>query len=404
MIKRNPYQKLDARPRTQRGRRAPGLRLRWMVAGALAVLPAALTAQEAVPLTEASCPRCRLELQRIVELGDAQGPGRLDPTLASWAADSRGRILLASGWQVPVRVFGADGRFAGTIQPTLPGDTLPLSIGLVAVTAGDTVHLVDDLRGLHLVLGPEGNVARTHTPTPLRPASMRLLLPGGGAVGTGTVATRDNVGFPLHLLAPDGAVVRSFGADLAEDVPGQSMDLRKLALAGQGAVWAGHLTGYRMERWSLEGVRQAALVREVPWFPSYTDMRWRPGQAPHPILMALRQDAAGRLWTVVRVADERWRDARPLVADTALARRNPAAQYDPEELYDTMVEVMDPACGRVLLSRRFPGLIAGFLDDGRMISWSDRPGGHPRLTVWRVDAALGGAPACAADRNRPLSQ
>jgi hypothetical protein len=372
----------------------------WRVAGALAVLPAALAGQE-VRLEEASCPGCRLELHRVVEMGDARGPGRLDRTLASWAADSRGRILLASGWQVPVRVFGADGRFAGTIQPALPGDTVPLSIGLVAVTAGDTVHLVDDLRGLHLVLDPDGNLARTHTPTPLRPASMRLLLPGGRAVGTGTVATRDNVGYPLHLLGPDGAVLRSFGADLAADIPGQTMDLRKLALAGPGAVWAGHLTRYGMERWTLEGERKAALVRDVPWFAPYTSMRWQPDQAPNPLLMALRQDAAGRLWTVVRVADERWRDARPLVADTLLALRNPAAQYDPEALYDTVVEVIDPACGRVLLSRRFPGLIAGFLDDGRMISWSDRPGSHPRLTVWRVDAAFHGAPACAAESDRP---
>ncbi|HYW11677.1 MAG TPA: hypothetical protein VE871_06950 [Longimicrobium sp.] len=374
-----------------------------MAVGALVVLPATLAGQD-VRLEEASCPGCRLELHRVVELGDAQGPGRLDQTLASWAADSRGRILLASGWQVPVRVFGADGRFTGTLQPALPGDTLPLSIGLVTVTAGDTAHLVDDLRGLHLVLGPDGNVVRMHTPTPLRPASMRLLLGGGRAVGTGTVATRDNVGFPLHLLGPDGAVLRSFGADLAADIPGHSMDLRKLALAGPAAVWAGHLTGYRIERWSLEGERQAAFVRDVPWFQPYTDMRWRPDQAPHPILMALRQDAGGRLWSVVRVADERWQGARPVIADTLLARRNPAAQYDPEELFDTMVEVIDPACGRVLLSRRFPGLIAGFLDDGRMVSWSDRPGGHPRLTVWRVDAAFDGAPACAAGSERPLSQ
>ncbi|WP_420127233.1 hypothetical protein [Longimicrobium sp.] len=386
-----------------RGQRGPGVLARWMVVAALAAAPAPLAPQE-VRLEEVNCPGCRLELHRVVELGDAQGPGRLDQTLASWAADSRGRILLASGWQVPVRVFGADGRFAGTIQPTLPGDTLPLSIGLVAVTAGDTVNLVDDLRGLHLVLHADGNLVRTHTPTPLRPASMRLLLPGGRAVGTGTVATRDNVGYPLHLLGPDGAVLRSFGADVAEDVPGQSMDLRKLALAGPDAVWAGHLTRFGIERWTLDGERQAALVRDVPWFAPYTDMRWRPDQAPHPILMALRQDAAGRLWSVVRVADERWRDARPLIADTLLARRNPAAQYDPEELYDTMVEVIDPACGRVLLSRRFPGLIAGFLDDGRMVSWSDRPGAHPRLTVWRVDAAFDGAPACAVGGERPLSQ
>lgn len=366
------------------------------MAVALAALSVPLAAQDSVALAEASCPGCRLELRRVMEIGNAQGAGRLDQTLASWAADSRGRILLASGWQVPVRVFGADGRFAETIQPAIPGDTLPLSIGLVAVTAGDTINLVDDLRGLHLVLDPDGNLVRTQRPTPLRPASMRLLLPDGRAVGTGTVATRDNVGFPLHLLAPDGAVLRSFGTDRPEDAPGQSLDLRKLAMAGPDAVWAGNLTRYRIERWSLEGVRQAALVRDVPWFQPYTDMRWRPGQEPHPILMAMRRDAAGRLWTVVRVADRRWRDARPVITDTLLARRNPAAQYDPEELFDTMVEVIDPACGRVLLSRRFPGLVAGFLDDGRMISWSDRPGAYPHVTVWRIDAALDGAPACAA--------
>jgi len=403
MIRKNRYQTAGDSSSIRGRQHAPGLRVRWMVAGALAAVPAALAGQD-VRLEEASCPGCRLELHRLVEIGDAQGPGRLDQSLASWAADSRGRILLASGWGSPVRVFAADGRFSRTLEPVLPGDTLPLAIGLVAVSPGDTVHLVDDLRGLHLVLDPDGNVVRTHAPTPLRPASMRLLLPGGGAVGTGTVPTRDNVGYPLHLLAPDGAVVRSFGSDRPEDVPGQSIDLRKLSLAGPAAVWAGHLTRYRVERWSLDGARQAAFVRDVPWFQPYTDMRWRPDQAPHPILMALRQDAGGRLWTVVRVADARWRDARPVVADTLLARRNPAGQYDPEDLYDTVVEVIDPACGRVLVSRRYPVLIAGFLDGGRMISWSDRPGAHPRLTVWRVDADFAGAPPCSAGDDRPPSR
>jgi hypothetical protein len=373
--------------------------LRWLAVAVIAAAPGALAGQD-TGLADVPCAGCRLELRKVVEIGDAAGPGRLDRTLASWAADSRGRILLASGWEVPVRVFEADGRFAGTLRPEAPGDTLPLSIGLVSVSPGDTVHLVDDLRGLHLVLDPAGRVVRRHTPTPLRPASMRLLLPGGGAVGTGSVPTRENVGYPLHLLAPDGAVVRSFGADVPEDVPGRSMDLRKLARAGDDAVWAGHLTRYRIERWSLGGARQAALVREVPWFPAYTSMRWVPGEAPHPILMALREDAEGRLWSVVRVADARLRDARPVVADSA--RRDPAAPYDPEELYDTMVEVIDPTCGRVLLSRRFPGLLAGFLGGDRMISWSDRPGGHPRVTVWRIDAALDGASACARpDAPRP---
>ena len=335
------------------------------------------------------CRACRITLEREVVVGDSAGPGRLARSLLAMARDGRGRLLLASGAEQAVRVYGADGRFLRTLGDSAAGDTLAPVIGLVAVGGGDTVHLVDDLNGRHTVLTPDFAVARVRPTSPfVRVSGLSLLLPDDALVATGTVPTRDAAGYPLHVVDGSGAVLRSFGADAPELAPGAEIDLRKLAHAGPGRFWAAHLTRYAVERWTLDGRRDLALERRAPWFRPYTRIHRRAGEAPKPMVTAVRQDAAGRLWTVVRVADPRWRAARPVAVPDALRRRDPAAPYAVADLYDSVVEVFDPMCGRLLASRRWPGLIAGFLDDEHVAEWRVRGAAPPRLGVWRIGLAL----------------
>ncbi len=336
-----------------------------------------------------ACAECRLVLHPVLELGDSAGDGRLDRTLASWARDSRGRIYLAGGSFGRVRVFDAEGRFLRTLADSAAGDASAPAIGLVVVAEGDTVHLLDDLHGERRILGPDfREVRRLPTSEHLRASALMLMLPGGDLVAPGTVPTRDAVGYPLHRVDVGGEVRASFGSDAPRFGPGGDPDLRKLARTPDG-VWAGFLQRYRIERWTLEGRRERTLVREAPWFEPYTRVRPGPGEPPRPTLMALREDAEGRLWTLVRVADPAWERATVYPVDTALARRNPTAQHDLAELYDTVVEVFDGRCGTLLLSERVPMLLAGFLDDDHLLEWRVRGvAAPPRLGVWRVEPNL----------------
>ena len=338
---------------------------------------------------QAPCEDC-LRVRRELRVGDDAGPGRLDRGLASWARDSRGRIYVSGGAFGKLRVFGSNGRFLRVLPEKAASDTAEWVPGLVAVTPGDTIHLVDDLSGQHQVLGPDLRMVRTRTVSPfLRASAMMLVLPGDTLLGSGTVPTRDAIGFPLHWLAPDGEVVRSFGTDAPDVSPGAPPPLRKLATADGGRFWAGELTRYRLERWSADGQRDAVIERDAAWFPAYTQLGQQRGEAPKPLLMAVRQDSAGRLWTVVRVADPRWREARPAAVDTSLARRSPLAPYDLNQIYDTVVEVFEPGCTRPAASQRFPQLFAGFLDDRHLVEWRVLNANAPaRLGVWRIETHI----------------
>lgn len=354
-----------------------------------AALAAPAAAQTADPVRIAgdggACAACRVTVEKAREMGDAAGPGRLDRTLSSWARDGRGRTYVASGWEGPVRVFGPDGRFLRTLGESEPGDTVRRAIGHVSIAAGDTVHLLDEANSLRHVFTPDHRRARTEPVTPhLRASGFSLPLPGGRLAFAGTVPTRDAVGLPLHVMEADGTVSASFGSDAPELVPGGAPDVRRLAAAGAGALWAGHLTAYRVERWTLDGRREVAIERDASWFAPYTRTRWEPGEPPHPMLMAVRQDAAGRLWTLVRVADADWARAPRQPVDSAVAAAAPLLQYDLNDLYDTRIEVIDPRCGTLLVSHRVPVLLGGFLDDEHLLEWHLSGDAPPRLGVWRV--------------------
>lgn len=332
-----------------------------------------------------TCAGCRITLEKTVEMGDSAGPGRLDRALSSWARDSRGRFYVASGWDGPVRVFGADGSFLRTLGDSAAADTVRPVIGFVAVAAGDTVHLLDDLSSVHHVLDGALRPVRTTAISPhLRASAFSVLLPDGRIAFSGTVPTRDAIGYPLHLMDAAGSVAASLGSDEPALRPGGAPDVRRIARAGADALWSGELTRYAVERWTLDGRRTAAFVREAPWFAPYTSTRWTPAEPPHPMLMAVRQDAQGRLWTLVRVADPAWGQARPVMADSVLAARAPLLLYDLNDLYDAVVEVIDPACGTLLHAQRFPVLLGGFLDDEHLLEWHLSGAAPPRLGVWRA--------------------
>ncbi|MEW5927478.1 MAG: hypothetical protein AB1941_08335 [Gemmatimonadota bacterium] len=331
-----------------------------------------------------------MTVRKVRELGDASGPGRLDPALYSAATDSRGNVLVASGLRRPVSVFGPDGRFLRTLGDSVAADSLAPVFRLATVGRGDTVHLVDDRNLRRLVLGPDFHPVRSVATSPFALNSgMALLLPDDGMLLTGIIRTRENIGYPLHLAGRGGEIVRSFGTDAPEDTPESEINYRRLAHAGPGRAWSGHMTRYVLERWTLDGRRELRIERDAPWFAPYADVRrLSPADPPRPMLMAVRQDAAGRLWTVVRVADPQWRRTVPSRSDTA--SRAPLTRPDTglDDLYDTVVEVFDPACGRLLASERLPAFMIGFLDDEHLLEWRVNGAAPPRLGVWRVGLNL----------------
>lgn len=95
-------------------------------------------------------------------------------------------------------------------------------------------------------------------------------------------------------------------------------------------------------------------------------------------------DAHGRIWTAVLVPDPRWRAAEaapPSGREGRAARALPASEWG--KYLDTILEVIDPATARVIVSQRFPGVMGGFTRDGLLTEFRDIEDGLLQAAVSR---------------------
>lgn len=201
---------------------------------------------------------------------------------------------------------------------------------------------------------------------------------------------RHDFGVPLFRLLPTGE------REALSEVPGPlsrhqaRLLMRVLAPAAAGGFWAGHLDRYRLERFDESGQIVTALERSPPWFPSGDGSvpMVEPDSPPKATLMALVEDRRFRLWVFTAVPDRRFRRA-VREADGPRSPDRAAWRIADDDLYfDTVVDVIDPAAGRLLASARIDQAVAFALSgegDGVIAAGIKRlESGHQRLVLLRI--------------------
>jgi hypothetical protein len=341
----------------------------------------------AVPVSPvaADCRSCGVELNRVVAL---RGTLRWRAGAAtSVQRDARGRYYVATqSMRSSVLVFSPQGRPLRALgrQGTARGEfgwASALSIG-----PADSLHVLDVLLRRITVFAPDFAVARLDT-LPGEYLWDHAILPDGRRLLNLYVATPEAAGMPLHLLASDGSITRSLGEPRGEvvrrDLRGSTA--RRLASSGGGRVWSARINAYLIEQWNLDGTLLRALFRQPEWFAS-----WRrsvpigPDSPPTTELIAIREDAAGLLWVLIRVADANWR------ASLQRYETGEGSFWEPGTLdgaYDTYVEVIDPTRQLVVASQRLPIALAGFLNNGLAFS-EEVVAGRTQVVVWRLRAVV----------------
>lgn len=163
---------------------------------------------------------------------------------------------------------------------------------------------------------------------------------------------------------------------------------RELAPADNGRFWAAHPNRYWIEEWELEGIRRR-IVRDAAWFPSHPGgFGFSPDEPPKPMLVDLQVDSRGRLWVLATVADQNWRTALVGLPDEA---HGGEVRYVPEDIndyLDTVVEVIDPDSGQLLLSSRFDAFLR--FSGPKHVYSVGGPEGRARLYVGRLEVDAGG--------------
>jgi hypothetical protein len=288
--------------------------------------------------------------------------------------DSRGRIFVTYPDRRMPQVFDASGKFVGdlTREGRGPGEvTRPTH---VRVGRGDTLYVFE--RTGVLVLSPAfGHVRRVGIPGG---ASDAAVLATGEVVINALLPTRQFAGGNLHAFRPDGTHEASFGPppDSLAATP-----FHAIAPGRHEGVWSVPAGTYRITRFDVNGRTIQELTRTAEWFVQ------REPEEPRALVIAIREDSDGRLWVASRVKRDDWRRHKPAGVADGEGRLSSAGLH---ELFDTMLEIVDPAAGRLIVAQRVPGLLVGLFEHGHLALYSEDSEGTPRLAVIRAhpDPAL----------------
>ncbi len=357
----------------------------------LGTLAAPLNAQDSVVVVPdaPSCATCSLTVSAVVELGDREGPGIVAQLNAPYAL---ARVVRSDDGDYYVPGYLGDGRLLrfsgdGVFQEAIgrrgegPGEyDLPV---LVAGSVDDLTIL--DVLSSRLTTIRGGEVA-TWT-VPLRFDGLDVF-PDGRQVYNALSPEPDRIGHVLHVYDPAGRRITSSlgdeGVRTARMDPGITELRRRVAVAADGNIWAARSNRYRIDKWSPDGDHIARIERDAPWFRPWEE--W-PGVdyevRPLPAVAGVRDWGDGLLMVVVRLADADWRPIGP--TRTPVPGHTTIDPTQREELYDTVIEVLDTRSGTVLARTRVDERVVCLVGHDGFCTYSEHSDlGEPKYVVWSV--------------------
>jgi hypothetical protein len=341
-------------------------------AGAIQLPPTAIIPEKI------ACPECRVDLRLIATLGDDDGDGAL-------SGQPRFVVRMEGSWVVAdyptpqyLIVYDSLGNFLRRVGRSGSGPGEFQFITAAYVDGEGFLHIFDAGLRRESVFDSQYELVKT-TPRPdiivhnaLRDASTNQVFYNG------VVATPAAIGLPVHLM-DDTSIVRSFGSSTPMQRP-DAPELERRALAPTAAgVWITRPTHYRIELWGTDGAIIKSMEREPDWFRPYLIKEMpTPNQPPPPWIGGMTEVQGGRLMVLILVAADdfdRKLQPRATINGKVLYDFGPCA-----ELYDTIVEVVDPLDGGLVSHETRDECLLNFSESLVIGYRQDR--GFPRVDLY----------------------
>jgi len=324
----------------------------------------------------ATCERCTIVTSLRVTLSQAGSAPQIYNHPYSVVVDSRGYIIVARGPDGPPLAYDSLGWFVRVIGGVGDGPGEFRSAGTLLIGEGDTLYVVDSRTARISVFTPAWRFVRS---APVPHAAATAALTDGGLVVQAEVHDAARFGDPFHTFDRVGNYRRSFGGDGRPVIPGRTPpSTRWLAPARGDGFWSAAVLGeYVVERWTADGIQLHSLLREPVWFPrAPPPYGLTPDRSPSPQVLSLVEDGAGRVWTLLRVADQRWRSAVTWNRNRGGEAAMVPIIEDRDRAFDTVVEVIDPRNGSLIASHRFDQAWGRFVGPGRIYRFSVNDAGE----------------------------
>lgn len=289
----------------------------------------------------------RLKQIEIISFDDSSGSGGIPGSARVTPLTRRGeRVVIPQvaglrslplRWKPEAGVVGELGHWAKDKDTT--GFEKPL---FVRIGPGDSLWVFDGSRRV-LVFDPAGVPGRQFT-LPLD-AWDALVLDDGRLVVSPANTGDSNL---LALLTGEGVLLRALG--------GGEPALRLLLRGPDGEVWSLLATRqWRLEQWDTLLGRRAVVDRFPDWYQPYPTYRGPDAATPPlPSITGGWFDSTGRIWVMGRARDPDWRTgitpASGGIGDSSVVIT------DLDKVFDTVIEIVDPATGYGITQARFDTL------------------------------------------------
>lgn len=329
----------------------------------------------------AECRNCSLDLRLRANLGRTDGS--LAPTSSSGIVRTRqGRMFIAPIARAGlVAAYDGTGRLVDTIRVASTDDEVELH---AADSAG---ALYFNVNGELLVLDPSTPDSESRQLMRLPSQATRIIpLSGGEAIAIATTEpTRPNGGSSVSLYSRTGAL----RARLDRQSSSSSREPAQpappiIAPSASGGLWVGHALSNVIDLYDERGALQRRLVRRSAVFDSLNGSILVGDAAREialPRLVAIVEDERGRLWTMTTYPRAAARSAsrHSLTVSESLQRH--------EQLFATVIEVIDPMRGRLVQSALCPGWFMVFLDSRIVAALRSTAEERYSVEAWAIEAS-----------------
>jgi len=312
---------------------------------ALQVLPSGpLGAQDTVRVPDTPvCADC-LELEVVLSFGFADDEGALltrYPVITR-LPDERWVVLEAPVGGT-IRIYHPDGSFQRAVEARGEGPGEYRAVSHLFPNGTDGYALYDGINHrLSYVAEDFSFLSSTRFASVIRIEA----LSDGSFVVNALLPRTAARGHVVNVVDSTGSVRVGFGGS------GRPIDLREgghvrhrvIAVDHDDNVWIGYQEKYKLEKYSADGRLLQSMSRMADWFVPHTNIlppRDVNSDPPNPKFRELTVDNDGMLWAMVWVADPDWKEGY-----------DPYALMDDDKVYDTVLERIDPASGRVFARTR----------------------------------------------------
>ncbi len=352
-----------------------------LLLGVLAFLPVTGAAQEEVIRNAPTCSACSVRMERLGSFGDADDEGWVDLTSrVVFLGEEVVVVNLTARHQM--MVFGRDGRFLRRMGRPGAGPGEFGVINDIMTSADGRLHVMDRGLGRMTVYAPGLTVERVIPFSP-RPIDIGFLpLDDGSYVVNATVGSADRIGFPLHRIGPDGELLLTYPTPSTAAGPGDEFALlTRLAMGEDGvSFWATSTSGYRVDRFHLDGALLESFLVAPPW---ERDEAWAGvgGPPPSPPGVMAVQERDGLLWIVSRrrtpdyqAATSRIRNMHGLVTQID----------DYNRYFESVLDIVDPRTRRLVSRSVIPGYLLRFVSPG-VVLFHEEVKLVPRLVLYGIE-------------------